>query len=352
MLNIPNNTEIQLSRQEYQNYSKQIILENIGIQGQKKLKGAKVLIVGAGGLGCPVIIYLATSGVGYIGLIDRDIIEISNLNRQILYNSNDITNLKVISAQQKVKTINYNCTIIKHPYNLDKNNSIEILSYYDIIIDTTDNFKTRYVIDQACHQLHKTYIYGAVDKFEGQIATFNYKNGISYQDLYRKQLLLGNHNCNRHGIMGITTGYIGTLQAIETIKVILGLQKECKNFVVIHNIIKIKNKRKKICLKRNKNHKINILHSRNIILASELQIIKQDIIVIDIRKNFEFYKNHIKKSINIPITKLKLNETVKLINYYIKNHDIVIYCNTLERSMIASHFLNNCNIPNYILHPI
>nr|YP_010851303.1 Molybdopterin biosynthesis protein [Aphanocladia delicatula]WGH14120.1 Molybdopterin biosynthesis protein [Aphanocladia delicatula] len=352
MLNIPNNTQIQLSKQEYQNYSKQIILENIGIQGQKKLKGAKVLIVGAGGLGCPAIIYLATSGIGYIGLIDGDTIEISNLNRQILYNNHDIRNFKVISAQQKVQKINYNCTIIKHPYNLDKENSIEIISYYDIIIDTTDNFKTRYIIDQICHQLHKVYIYGAVEKFEGQIATFNYKNGISYKDLYTKNLLLKNSNCNRHGIMGITTGYTGVLQAIETIKVILGLHKKCKNFLIIHDIIQIKNKRKKIYLKRNENNKIKILRSNNIMIRNELTIIKNNVIIIDIRKKFEFSKSHIKKSINIPITKLKLNETIKLIQYYIKNHSLVIYCNTLERSMIASHFLNNRNISHDILHPI
>nr|YP_010851500.1 Molybdopterin biosynthesis protein [Echinothamnion hookeri]WGH14317.1 Molybdopterin biosynthesis protein [Echinothamnion hookeri] len=352
MLNIENKAEIKLSNQEYQNYSKQIVLENIGIQGQKRLKSAKVLIVGAGGLGCPVMIYLAVSGIGYIGIIDADKIEISNLNRQILYNTNDVKNFKVVSAQKKMKIINNNCTIIKHKHELNTKNSIEIVSYYDIVIDTTDNFKTRYIIDKICYQLHKVYIYGAVDKFKGQIATFNYKNGVRYKNLYKRELLLENNNCNRHGIMGITTGYTGTLQAIETIKIILGLNKKCKNFLLVCNIIKIKNEERKIYLKRNKNHKINKFDSNNIIFKNQLKIITKNLIIIDLRKSFDFNTKHLKKSINIPIKQFKLNETIKLIKYFKKTNDLIIYCNTLEKSIIASHFLANTNISHYILHPI
>nr|YP_010851699.1 Molybdopterin biosynthesis protein [Echinothamnion hystrix]WGH14515.1 Molybdopterin biosynthesis protein [Echinothamnion hystrix] len=352
MLNIKNQTKIKLSNQEYQNYSKQIILENIGIQGQKRLKSAKVLIIGAGGLGCPVMIYLAVSGIGYIGIIDGDKIEISNLNRQILYNTNDVKNFKVICAEKKIKTINNNCIIIKHQHKLNPENSIEIVSYYDIVIDTTDNFKTRYIIDRICYKLHKIYIYGAVDKFEGQMATFNYKNGIRYKNLYKPELLLENNNCNRHGIMGITTGYTGTLQAIEAIKIILGLSKKCKNFLLIYNIIKIKKEERKIYLKRNKNNKINNFDLNNIIFKNQLNIIKNNLIIIDLRKNFDFNKRHLKKSINIPIKQLKLNETMRLIQYFKRTNDLIIYCNTIERSIIASRFLTNKNILHYILHPI
>nr|YP_010850709.1 Molybdopterin biosynthesis protein [Lophurella hookeriana]WGH13328.1 Molybdopterin biosynthesis protein [Lophurella hookeriana] len=352
MLNIKDQNEIQLSNKEYQNYSKQIVLENIGVQGQKRLKNAKVLIVGAGGLGCPVMIYLAVSGIGHIGIIDADKIETSNLNRQILYNKNDVKNFKVISAEKKIKTINSNCVIIKHQYQLNTENSIEIVSYYDIVIDATDNFKTRYIIDRICYQLHKIYIYGAVDQFEGQIAIFNYKNGVRYKNLYTPELLLENNNCNHHGIMGIATGYTGTLQAIETIKIILGLNKKCKNFLLVYNIIKIKNKKRKIYLKRNKNNKINKLDLNNIISKNQLNTVTNNLIIIDLRKNFDFNRKHIKKSINIPIKKFQLNETIKLIEYFKKANDLIIYCNTLERSMIASSFLNNKNISHYILHPI
>nr|YP_010851105.1 Molybdopterin biosynthesis protein [Aphanocladia stichidiosa]WGH13922.1 Molybdopterin biosynthesis protein [Aphanocladia stichidiosa] len=352
MLNIKNTKEVKLSNQEYQNYSKQIVLENIGIQGQKKLKKAKVLIIGAGGLGCPIMIYLAVSGIGNIGIIDADKIETSNLNRQILYNTNDIKDFKVISAQKKIKKINNNCIVIKHQHKLNTENSIEIISHYDIVIDATDNFKTRYVIDKICYKLHKVYIYGAVDQFEGQIATFNYKNGIRYKNLYKPELLLENNTCNRNGIMGIATGYTGTLQAIETIKIIVGLNKKCKNFLLAYDIITITNKKRKIYLKRNKNNQINKLDLNNIIFNHQLNKIKHNVIIVDLRKNFDFHRKHIKKSINIPIKKFKLHETIKLIEYFKKTNNLIIYCNRLERSIIASRFLNKKNILHYILHPI
>nr|YP_010619354.1 Molybdopterin biosynthesis protein [Amplisiphonia pacifica]WAX03367.1 Molybdopterin biosynthesis protein [Amplisiphonia pacifica] len=352
MLNIKYGTKTQLSQEEYKHYSKQLILDNIGIQGQKKLKNTKVLIIGAGGLGCPTMIYLAASGIRYIGLIDGDKIEHSNLNRQILYNTDDITNFKVNSAQKKIQTINNNCTIIKHRYNLNAENNIEIISHYDIIVDTTDNFKTRYIIDKACYQLHKTYIYGAIDKFDGQVVVFNYKNGIRYKDLYNQNLLLENNNCSRNGVMGITTGYIGILQAIETIKIILGLEKRCKNLLLIYNTINTINKRKKIALKRNNNKHINITKFNNILLSNELTRLNNHCIIIDLRTKIDFSRQHIKKSINIPIKEFKLNKTKNIIKYYIKKSNLILYCNTLERSIIASYFLKHDNISHYILHPI
>nr|YP_009399591.1 Molybdopterin biosynthesis protein [Dictyomenia sonderi]ARW69197.1 Molybdopterin biosynthesis protein [Dictyomenia sonderi] len=351
MLNIKYNTKIKISQEEYKNYSKQLILENIGVQGQKRLKNAKVLIIGAGGLGCPAMIYLAASGIGHIGLIDGDKIENSNLNRQILYSKDDIANFKVNSAQKKIQNINSNCIIIKHQYNLNIDNSIEIISYYDIIVDTTDNFKTRYIIDKICYQLHKIHIYGAIDQFDGQVVIFNYKDGIRYKDLYNQNLLLERNNCNRNGVMGITTGYIGILQSIETIKVILGLEKACKNSLLVYNTIKIINKKRKIFLKRNNNNKIDILQLNNILRKNELKIIQGNFFIIDLREKLNFNTKHINKSINIPMNKLKLKKTIKLIQGQIKNCNLVLYCNTLERSIIASYFLKNNNISHYILHP-
>nr|YP_010619548.1 Molybdopterin biosynthesis protein [Xiphosiphonia pinnulata]WAX03561.1 Molybdopterin biosynthesis protein [Xiphosiphonia pinnulata] len=351
MLNIKHRKKIKLSQEEYKHYSKQLILDNIGIEGQKKLKNAKVLIVGAGGLCCPIIMYLAASGIGYIGLIDEDRIENSNLNRQILYSISDIKKFKVNSAQKKIQKINSNCKIIKHRYNLNTDNSIEILSYYDIVVDTTDNFSARYIIDKICHQLHKTYIYGAIDQFDGQVAVFNYKNGIRYKDLYHQDLLLENDHCNRNGVMGITTGYIGILQAIETIKTILGLEKKCKNFLLVYNILNKINKRRKIFSKRNSNNKMNVTKFNNILLKHDLISINNNFIIIDLRTKTDFGTQHLKKSINIPIKKFKLNKTTKLIKYYIKKSKLILYCNTLERSIIASHFLTCNNILHYILHP-
>nr|YP_009397727.1 Molybdopterin biosynthesis protein [Dipterosiphonia australica]ARW66913.1 Molybdopterin biosynthesis protein [Dipterosiphonia australica] len=351
MLNRKAINKIKLSTEEYKVYSKQIILDNIGIEGQKKLKQAKILIVGAGGLGCTVMMYLAISGIGHIGIIDQDKIEFSNLNRQILYSKNDINNLKVTSAKDKLQQINNNCIITEHPYNLTIDNSIEIICYYDILIDTTDNFNTRDLIDKISHKLHKTYIYGAVDKFEGHIAIFNYKSGMRYKDIYSKSTIINNNTCNRHGIMGINTGYIGILQAIEGIKTILGLNKKCKNFILLYNIIKIKNEKRKIYLKRNSESykKIRNSRSRSLMSFDVLEKDKRNIIIIDLRKKNEFSRKHNKKAINIPINHFKYSLIIKLIEYYIKNKTLVLYCDTTEKSTIGSYFLTQKNIKHYIL---
>nr|ARW60689.1 Molybdopterin biosynthesis protein [Polysiphonia sp.] len=353
MLNIKSNHTIKISQEEYKRYSNQLILEHIGIKGQKKLKKAKVLIIGAGGLGCPAMIYLAIAGIGCIGLIDEDQIESSNLNRQLLYNINDINKCKVIIAKKKLKTLNEYSTIVKHEYELNIENSIEIICYYDIIIDATDNFKTRYIIDKTCYQLNKTYIYGAVDQFEGQIAIFNYKNGIRYKNLYKKNLELEGNSCNRNGIMGINTGYIGTLQAIETIKIILGLNKKCKNFLLLHNIIQTKTEKLKIYLKRDTSQRSNnyIINnkSKNILSINKWKRINNKMIIIDLRQNSDFNKKHLNKSINIPIVKFKSIKTIKFIQYYLNNNKLIIYCNNTEKSIIASYLLKNKAIQHYIL---
>nr|YP_009396687.1 Molybdopterin biosynthesis protein [Vertebrata australis]ARW65873.1 Molybdopterin biosynthesis protein [Vertebrata australis] len=339
-----------LSKNEYDIYSKQIILKQIGVEGQKKLRKAKILVVGAGGLGSPTMIYLVISGIGHIGIIDHDEIEKSNLNRQILYNKNDIGKEKVFSAKNSLNNINENCKIITHKCKLNRENSIEIVSHYDIIIDTTDNFRTRHIIDETCHKLHKIYIYGAVREFEGQVAVFNYKNGIRYKDLYKKESKIIQNTCNTRGIMGITTGYIGTLQAIELIKIILGLSKGCKNFIISYNLIEIMIKKKLIYLKRHAIQSINYQKRDERILSNiDLDYKKNKIyIIIDLRNSKDFNMKHIKKSINIPIIKFKLTQTIKLINKFKNIGQIIIYCNTKYKSIIASKFLVQYSIKHEI----
>nr|YP_009396488.1 Molybdopterin biosynthesis protein [Polysiphonia scopulorum]ARW65674.1 Molybdopterin biosynthesis protein [Polysiphonia scopulorum] len=348
MLNINTNSYKDLSREEIKIFSKQIILEQLGIEGQIRLKNSKVLVIGAGGLGCPVMMYLAVSGVGNIGIIDNDNIQLSNLNRQILYSIKDINKIKVNTAKEKLKIINSSCNIIRHTYELTKKNSLEVISYYDIIIDTTDNFNTRYLIDEACYNLHKTYIYGAINQFEGQIGIFNYKNGIRYKDLYTKELKLINRDCNQDGIMGISTSYIGNLQAIETIKVILGLNRQCKNFLIIGEIISLKLTKKKISPY---NRQMNILKNfkKNKELNKTFTNTEEGQIIIDLRENNQFITNHISKSINIPIYKFKLNKTIKFIKNNTKGKILKIYCNTITRSKTISSILQNYDIKHIII---
>nr|YP_009122128.1 molybdopterin-synthase adenylyltransferase [Vertebrata lanosa]AJH65886.1 molybdopterin-synthase adenylyltransferase [Vertebrata lanosa] len=346
--NLAKCTEIELSTDEYDIYSKQIILEQVGTEGQKKLRCTKVLVIGAGGLGCPTIIYLAVSGIGHIGIVDQDKIEKSNLNRQILYNKHDIGKEKVLSAKDKLNHINENCKIITHKCKLNKKNNIEIISHYDIIVDATDNFQTRHLIDQTCRKLHKIYIYGAVKEFEGQIAVFNYKNGIRYKDLHEKKLKIIQNNCNARGVMGVTTGYIGTLQAIEVVKTILGTSKKCKNFIISYNLIEIMVKKKLIHLKRSTTTN-NYKTYQPILLNVDSSCNKNKIyIIIDLRNSKDFDLKHKKKSINIPILKFKLTQTISLINKFKTIGEILIHCNKKDRSIIASKFLIKYSLKHQI----
>lgn len=199
-----------LSKIELKRYSKQIIVDNIGINGQLRLKKAKILIIGAGGLGCPILLYLASSGIGRIGIIDYDIVDKSNLNRQILYTEEDNKILKTEAAQKKLNIFNSHCQIATYSIELNSKNSLDIIKKYDVIVDASDNFKARYAIDLACHKLHKPHVYGAIQEFEGQIFVFNYKDNLRYSDIYPHDLNLENNNtCNMTGIIGETTGIIG-----------------------------------------------------------------------------------------------------------------------------------------------
>nr|YP_009397319.1 Molybdopterin biosynthesis protein [Thuretia quercifolia]ARW66505.1 Molybdopterin biosynthesis protein [Thuretia quercifolia] len=356
MLN-PNINKIELLTEEYILYAKHLTIKNVGLNGQKRLKKSKVLIIGAGGLGCPILLYLVTSGLGYIGIVDNDLIEKSNLNRQILYKANNLKKLKVECAKENLKEINPNCKIITHSYKLNKINALEIIQYYDIIIDATDSFKTRYTIDDTCHKLHKIHIYGAVQQFDNQISVFNYKNSTRYSIMYPKNLQLQDNSCNNNGILGINTGYTGILQSIEVIKIILGIGNIIYNKLHINNILNKSTLVKKIKIrysyslkKENKNKK----YLYNLISISELKFLelqsKNRIIIIDIREIYEVSKNKIKYSINIPLKSFKDKKTLKFIQKKSYNKQIIIYCSKIYRSLVASNILKSQKMNHYILN--
>nr|QCI06075.1 Molybdopterin biosynthesis protein [Delesseria sanguinea] len=350
MLN-PNTKKINLLQEEYNLYAKHLILDNIGLNGQKRLKKAKILIIGAGGLGCPAMLYLAASGIGYIGIIDDDNIDISNLNRQILYTFNNLNQNKIICAKQKLHSINPYCKIVLHSYKIKNNNALEIIQYYDIIIDACDNFSTRYIIDKYCYKLHKVHIYGAIQQFESQISVFNYKNSICYSNIYPYNINLLNNNCNSYGVLGSITGHIGILQATETIKIILGIGDIIYNKLLIFNLLYTYTKHKQIYL--SKIQKINIRTNKEncklplFIIKSKYEYLKKNfypnIIIVDIRQEYEFKKNYIQYSINIPLNKFKIKKTI----LFLKNNNkkkIMIYCRTTYRSLIVSNILNKYKI--------
>jgi molybdopterin/thiamine biosynthesis adenylyltransferase/rhodanese-related sulfurtransferase len=203
-------------------YSRQTILPEVGIEGQQKLTNASVLVVGAGGLGCPVLLYLAAAGVGRLGIIDADKVDITNLQRQVLYVTEDEGKSKAETAAKRLSALNPEINIDVYPVWLSKENALEIFSSYDIIVDGSDNFATRYLVSDACVILNKPLVFGSIFKFEGQVSVFNYKGGPTYRCLFPEPPAAGEvPNCSEIGVIGVLPGIIGTLQANEVIKIIL-----------------------------------------------------------------------------------------------------------------------------------
>ena len=219
-------------------YIRQIQLSEIGIEGQAKLNQSRVLVVGAGGLGCPVLVYLANAGVGILGICDSDLIEESNLARQILYTINDIGKNKAKCAAKKIKTFNPYIQINVHPYSLNHKNALEIVKDYDIIVDGTDNFSTRYLINDSCILKNKPMVYGGLFKFEGQISVFNYNSGPSYRCLFPNPPKIKEvPNCNETGVLNITPGIIGMYQATEVLKIILNIGTPLSGKLLLINLL-------------------------------------------------------------------------------------------------------------------
>ncbi len=213
-----------LSPGEQARYSKQIILPEVGEIGQQKLKKARVLVIGAGGLGCPVLQYLTAAGIGEIGIVDGDIIDISNLQRQVLYSEAEIGQGKAQTAKRKLLQLNPNVQIEVYPVFIDSTNALEILAGYDIIVDGSDNFPTRYLVNDACVMLGKPMVSGAIYKFEGQVSVFNFNGGPTYRCLFPEPPGAGESpNCADIGVIAALPGIIGTIQANEVIKMVTGI---------------------------------------------------------------------------------------------------------------------------------
>lgn len=213
-----------IGKEEFGRFEKQMVLEEIGILGQTKLKAAKVAVVGAGGLGCPVLQYLNSMGIGTLGLIDFDTVMESNLHRQILYTSEDIGKSKIECASKRLKAQNPYTTIIEHNVVLSEENAEEILSQYDFVVDGCDNFLTRYTVNDTCVKLGKPLIYGSILGFEAQMATFNYQGSKNLRDIFPEPPNAEDvPNCSENGVLGSFPGIVGTMMAQETVKVILDL---------------------------------------------------------------------------------------------------------------------------------
>ena len=246
----------QLNKNLIERFSRQIILKNIGIIGQKKILSSKVLIIGAGGLGCPAAEFLARAGVGLIGIADNDKVNLSNIHRQTLFNSSDIGKYKVKVVDNKIKLINSNTKVKIYKFRLDNLNLKKIIGEYDYIVDGSDNFKTKFLLNDYCLKFKKFLVTGAISKFDGHIFTFNFKKKDTpclrcfFQETEISDDLL---NCEHEGVLGTMAGIVGAIQANEILKKILNIGKDLSKLILILDLLnlnfrKVKIKKRKNCL--------------------------------------------------------------------------------------------------------
>ena len=223
MATLTTSAPAQLSKDEILRYSRHLIMPEVGMDGQLKLKRAKVLCIGAGGLGSPLALYLAAAGVGRLGIVDFDVVDFTNLQRQIIHDTNDVGRLKLESAKDTIADINPNVEVVAHETRLTSENALDIFRDYDIVADGTDNFPTRYLVNDACVLLGKPNVYGSIFRFEGQATVFYAKEGPCYRCLYPEPPPPGLvPSCAEGGVLGVLPGIVGSIQALETIKLILG----------------------------------------------------------------------------------------------------------------------------------
>ncbi|MBO9997476.1 MAG: molybdopterin-synthase adenylyltransferase MoeB [Cyanobacteria bacterium SID2] len=235
MLN-PNLEQIQLTPEEYERYSRHLILPEVGLEGQKRLKAAKVLCIGTGGLGSPLLLYLAAAGIGTLGIVDFDVVDRSNLQRQVIHGTSWVSKPKIESAKHRIHEINPACEVHLYETRLSSENALKIIEPYDIVVDGTDNFPTRYLVNDACVLLNKPNVYGSIFRFEGQATVFNYEGGPNYRDLYPEPPPPGMvPSCAEGGVLGILPGIIGVIQATETIKIVLGRGTTLNGRLLLYN---------------------------------------------------------------------------------------------------------------------
>ena len=327
-------------------YQRQISLKDIGHEGQQKLAHAKVLVVGAGGLGLPVLQYLNAMGVGTLGIVEQDEIELSNLHRQILYEEKDVGKAKLKVCMHRLEAQNSNTRLIGHDSFLVRDNALEIISDYDLVVDATDNFPSRYLINDACVILKKAVVYGALHGFEAQISVFNYKEGPTYRCLYPEMPAAHEiPDCNTHGVMGVIPGIVGNLQALEVVKIICGIGKTLSGKLLIYDGLNTSFVTINFpALKEN--HNISKLqehygwHNCNKeaqISAEEFQKLLQSkgkIQLVDVRQPEEFASGHIEEALNIPLSELesRIYELDASVNTY-------LICQSGQRSAMAQQEL-------------
>lgn len=367
MLN-PNLEEIQLSADDYQRYSRHIILPEVGLDGQKRLKAASILCIGTGGLGSPLLLYLAAAGVGRLGIVDFDVVDHSNLQRQVIHGTSWVGKPKIESAKNRILEINPFCQVDLYETQINSSNALEIIAPYDIVIDGTDNFPTRYLTNDACVLLNKPNIYGSIFRFEGQATVFNYEGGPNYRDLYPEPPPPGMvPSCAEGGVLGVLPGIIGTIQATEAIKIILGAPNTLSGRLLLFNAWDMKFRELKLRPNPERPVITELIdyeqfcgipqakaaeeQEKSALAEMTVQELKalidsgaQDYLLIDVRNPNEYDIAQIPGSVLIPLPDIEQGPGVEKVKELLNGHRLIAHCKMGGRSAKALSILKEAGL--------
>ncbi|MEO8892314.1 MAG: molybdopterin-synthase adenylyltransferase MoeB [Coleofasciculaceae cyanobacterium] len=367
MLN-PNLEEIQLTKEEYERYSRHLILPEVGLEGQKRLKAASVLCIGSGGLGSPLLLYLAAAGVGRLGLVDFDVVDNSNLHRQVIHGTSWVGKPKIDSAKNRILEINPSCQVDLYDTLLSSENALEIMEPYDIVVDGTDNFPTRYLVNDACVLLDKPNVYGSIFRFEGQATVFNYQGGPNYRDLYPEPPPPGMvPSCAEGGVLGVLCGIIGTIQATETVKIILGQGRTLSGRLMLYNALEMTFRELK--LRPNPERPVieKLIDYQQFCGVTQakaeeeqrqkemsemtVQELKQlfdsgatDYLLLDVRNPTEYEIAKLPGSVLVPLSDIENGKGVEKVKELLNGHRLIAHCKLGGRSAKALGILKDAGI--------
>ena len=367
MLN-PNLDEIQLTKDDYERYSRHLILPEVGMEGQKRLKAASVLCIGTGGLGSPLLLYLAAAGIGRIGIVDFDVVDTSNLQRQVIHGTSWVGKPKIESAKNRIHEINPHCQVDLYETRLSSENALDIIRPYDIVVDGTDNFPTRYLVNDACVLLDKPNVYGSIFRFEGQATVFNYEGGPNYRDLYPEPPPPGMvPSCAEGGVLGILPGMIGIIQATETVKIILGNGTTLSGRLVLYNALDMKFRELKLrpnpirpvinklidyeqfCgIPQAKAEEAKQQMEIQEMTVKELKALldsgAKDFVLLDVRNPHEYEIAKIPGSVLVPLPEIENGDGVAKVRELLNGHRLIAHCKMAGRSAKALAILKEAGI--------
>lgn len=345
-------------------YNRQTILAGFGLEAQEKLGQAKVLIIGAGGLGVPVMTYLNAMGVGILGIVDNDVVSISNLHRQVLYCEEDVGQSKVSVAIKKLSAQNSETVLSAYQTFLTRENALKIIADYDLVVDASDNFPTRYLINDACVILKKSFVYGALHGFEGQVSVFNHNGGPTYRCLFPNMPKPDEvPDCNENGVLGILPGIIGNFQALETVKVLTGVGEVLSGKLLLFDGLSNSFQKISFSVRDENLELLSLRPSYDFECATDYDVVDaeafkglmqfENLQLIDVRSPQEFDRNHLEIAKNIPLS--ELNTRQNEINF---DKNIYVVCQSGIRSKKAigrllqarpdAHFINLSGGMNHI----